>query len=402
MDADKKYFLSLLTAFLWERPAPEKPPEASLEETARLARLHAVEGIIGYMVRRLPPEARPGEKLQKYFADAFFSTIKRMTAAAHRANHMMEMLSAAGLPHICLKGYVVRDCYPVPELRTFGDVDLFLKQEDLEPACRVAREEGYTVSRGNALECSVRRGEEYYEFHAQMVEVEISDSTDLTDYFSDIWDYAVPLSGSYTYTLEAEQHLLYLFVHLAKHLCYGGAGVRMFLDIAAFIKTYAHLDWGKLHTELEKTGLSRFAGRVLFFCREWLELPLPIRVEDMPEPEAAAFLEFVLSGGVFGASSGDAPEVAVRRSIRGGGGAAGAVWTARLRTLFPSYEEMRAAYPFINGKNYLLPLAWMKRALCVFSPKRKRIARRMHALSQVAVDDRLLAEKKLFDFLGLK
>ncbi len=402
MDTDKKYFLSLLTAFLWERPTPPIPTEVSLEEIVRLARLHAVEGIIGYMMRRLPAGRRPEEELQKYFSDAFFSTIKKMTGAAHRAGHMMELLSAAGLPHICLKGYVVRECYPVPELRTFGDIDLFFKKEDLEAACRAAEGGGYTVSRGNALECSARRGEEYYEFHAQMVEVEINDSIDLTAYFSDVWKYAVPLSGEYTYTLKPERHLLYLFVHLAKHLCYGGAGVRMFLDIAAFIKAQETLDWEELEAELTKTGLSRFAGRVLFFCSAWLGLPAPIPVEEMSSAAAADFLEFVLSGGVFGASDAGEPEVALRRGMREGDTLAGAARKARMRVLFPSYESMRATYTFIDGKKYLLPLAWGKRALLFFSPKRKRMADRVRALSQTAVDDRLLAQRRLFDALGLK
>lgn len=402
MNTDEEYFLSLLTAFLWERPTPLMPPEVSPEEIVRLARLHAVEGIVGYMMRRLPPGERVGEALQKYFSDAFFSTIKRMTGAAHRAGQMMELLSAAGLPHICLKGCVVRECYPVPELRTFGDVDLFFKKEDLEAACRAAEGGGYTVSRGNALECSARRDEEYYEFHARMVEVEINDSIDLTTYFSDVWRYAVPLSGDYTYTLKPERHLLYLFVHLAKHLCYGGAGVRMFLDIAAFIKAQETLDWEELEAELTKTGLSRFAGRVLFFCRAWLGLPAPIPVEDMPEAAAADFLEFVLSGGVFGASYAGEPEVALRRGMQDGDTLSGAARRARRQVLFPSYESMRATYTFIDGKKYLLPLAWGKRALLFFSPKRRQMADRVRALSQTAVDDRLLAQRRLFDSLGLK
>ncbi|MGI6270484.1 MAG: nucleotidyltransferase family protein [Candidatus Howiella sp.] len=401
MDAEKRYFLSLMEAFLWERPTPERPPEVLLEEIVRLARLHSVEGIVGYMMRRLPPQSRPDATMQKYFGDAFFSTIKRMTGAVHRAGHMMEALSAAGLSHICLKGYVVRTCYPVPELRTFGDIDLFLKREDLEPACRVAEGMGYAVSRANALECTARRGEEYYEFHAQMVETEVSDAIDLTAYFSDIWQYVVPLAGEYTYTLGAERHLLYLFVHLAKHLCYGGAGVRMFLDIAAFMKTHENLDWTVLKAELEKTGLSRFADRVLFFCREWLGLQPPIPVDDMPEEEAEAFLNYVLAGGAFGALDAKAPEIMLRRSMHVDGDAGGAVRRARLRVLFPSYERMRAAYPFIDGRKYLLPVAWGRRALCVFSPKRRAVARQMRGLSQAA-DDRLLAQRRLFDSLGLK
>ena len=47
-------------------------------------------------------------------------------------------------------------------------------------------------------------------------------------------------------------HLIYLFCHLAKHLYKGGAGIRMYMDIALFIKANsATLDFEKIYGDFD-------------------------------------------------------------------------------------------------------------------------------------------------------
>ena len=43
---------------------------------------------------------------------------------------MVQALDQAGVEHILMKGYVLREYYPVPELRTFGDIGIVIHPRD--------------------------------------------------------------------------------------------------------------------------------------------------------------------------------------------------------------------------------------------------------------------------------
>lgn len=61
--------------------------------------------------------------------------------------------------------------------------------------------------------------------------------------------------------LSREYHFCFLIYHIAKHLSSTGAGIRMFLDIAVFLRCYGkEFDWKQAEELLRGSGLSRTAG----------------------------------------------------------------------------------------------------------------------------------------------
>lgn len=50
-------------------------------------------------------------------------TMMLFSARGRAMAELSEALSAEGIDHLLFKGYVVRDCYIIPELRSFGDID---------------------------------------------------------------------------------------------------------------------------------------------------------------------------------------------------------------------------------------------------------------------------------------
>ena len=63
----------------------------------------------------------------------------------------------------------------------------------------------------------------------------LDNRADLKAYFDAAWRYAEPDDGL-RYRPASDFHFIYAVCHLAKHLYGGGAGLRMYLDIALYMK----------------------------------------------------------------------------------------------------------------------------------------------------------------------
>lgn len=129
----------------------------------------------------------------------------------------------------------------------------------------------------NGYICNVNHGDiwsyskdiEHYDIHTRVLASDITPNKEGLEYFKDIFNNAVLTDKKLTYNLTPEYHLLYLIQHVAKHLYVQGAGVRMFLDIAVYLKHFDHLNWNYINTELEKIELLDFSYNMFSLCNFW-------------------------------------------------------------------------------------------------------------------------------------
>lgn len=61
------------------------------------------------------------------------------------------------IPYAFFKGYELRELYPVPELRTMGDVDVLVRDEDLERTAEVLCGLGYQKEEGGGAVWAFKR-----------------------------------------------------------------------------------------------------------------------------------------------------------------------------------------------------------------------------------------------------
>ena len=90
---------------------------------------------------------------------------------------------------------------------------------------------------------------------------------------------------------ETEEHFIFLLFHLAKHLNSSGAGIRMVLDLAVFLKKYQDsMDWEFIRKELAGIRLQDFAEHILSLCGALFldggaKIPISGSRMRMPEPQ---------------------------------------------------------------------------------------------------------------------
>jgi hypothetical protein len=153
-----------------------------------------------------------------------------------------------------------------------------------------------------------------------------------------------------------------MIAHIAKHVAGSGAGIRMYLDVAAFILHYReNLDWEKVARELDALGLRDFSNGVFTMVQQYLGIRSPVALTPVDEAVIADFAELTMKGGIFGRNGQDGGTVSLREESRRNGD------LSRTRTiakrLFPSAQTIQTRYTYLQDKPWLLPAAWVHRLI---------------------------------------
>ena len=294
------------------------------------------------------------EKIKKELVDCYYQTIAVNFNKANMFEDISQKLSANKIPHMPVKGWYIRTLYPVPELRTFGDVDILINKHDRQKTDEIFTENGYSIKDNWEPTYSYDKGALRCEVHTELMDSDMGKGEQVISYFSDALKTAQKDVGQ-RYSPEKSLHLMYLFCHLAKHLYKGGAGIRMYMDIALFLKAYGStLDFEKLYEDSKKLNLDTFFKTVLSACSKWFEIALPFDTSDITSANLDALKKYTFGADLFGKTR-DKSIISLRNNEAGSKG------SVLKDTLFPNAEKIEERYKFIKGRKYLLPIAWLAR-----------------------------------------
>jgi len=263
------------------------------------------------------------------------------------------MLAEGGIDHLAFKGIVVKDMYAVPQLRSFGDIDLAIRQADRQRCHKLMQKLGYTATTDFEPVYTYQKEKEMYEIHTSVMAVNITDRADYIGYFKNLWNYATE-QAPHIWAFTPEFHFVYLLTHIAKHIYSSGAGIRMYLDLAFYLKRFGDtLDWQWIQAELDKLKLTEFFHLAMDAVARWFAVKPPIPIPEMEEDLFLQFETFTMEGGVFGFEGRLSGEQMVRKQ--------GERSKALRETLFPHAKTIQARYTYLQKYPWLLPVAWVDR-----------------------------------------
>lgn len=378
---------------------PEISGEIDYPALINLAKINSTEGIVNYIFMKnldlLVPEYRG------YIKKQCLSEIAVYSRKAELMKVLVNKLDEQGIDHLLFKGFVVREYFTIPELRTFGDIDFVIRKEDREKCDKLMKELGYEPHDNWEPVYSYLKGTEYYEIHTDVMEIDVSDKADYKDYYSHIWEHVVPstLTGKkHSYEFTPEFHFLYMLTHIAKHISSSGAGIRMYLDIAFFIKRFGNtIDWKWISRELKKLQFQDFANIVLTAVEQWFGVKSPLSLKKISDVTMEDFLNFTIEGGVYGKVGRDRNVIFLKQQNRN------EEKISKFRTLlfhiFPPVSSLKFRYSYLQKCPWLLPVAWVHRVLGN-RDSWKRYAH--HAKGIVTADtDEAVRLKKMYKEIGL-
>ena len=238
------------------------------------------------------------------FSDAAVEPFRRRQAvAAYHAEQQRQVFEAIStafdaekIPYLPLKGLVIRPLYPEPWMRTAGDLDILVKQEDLERASELltkigARQEKKEEKHDRTFFFATGV---MLELHFRLLEDERANGA--KDALDEIWEHT-ELVAEERFEYRMEDAWLYYFhlVHAAKHLQEGTCGIRPFLDLW-IINHKTNPNPEKRIKLLEKQGLLPFYKAAEQLSEVWLS-------GEAHDEWTKSLESFLLAGGTFGSET---------------------------------------------------------------------------------------------------
>lgn len=245
--------------------------------------------------------------------DMLYFTWLGMTAKIQQRNQIVDeqcvvlqrRLSSDGFRSCILKGQGVARVYPghLRGLRQSGDIDIWI-EGDRDQALGYFRKQGAKVSY-----TSIK--------HAQ---VEVFEDTECEVHSRPSWFYSpihdrrwmkwvkeqeicqfgnAPINGIVAPTTEF--NLVFLLIHIYRHLFEEGIGLRQIMDYYMALSTSANkIQVPEVTNELKALGLLRFAGALMFVLKKVFGLGEQYMICNPNEKDGRFLLDEIMQGGNFG------------------------------------------------------------------------------------------------------
>lgn len=312
---------------------------------------------------------------------------------------ILDLLEARQIPCAVLKGTSVAHLYPHPELRTIGDIDILVDEENLDEACKALQADGFAPSYTAEKHLCLQKSAVWVEMHRMVSVFPESEKGRFTKQtMADALRHTqeAEISGVRFPMLSGAYQIIALLAHMEQHLATSGIGLRQVCDWAVTAHALRNCFDGETLALLERCGLLRFAKIMMRLCERYLGLPPCQWTADAPDTLVDAMLSDVLEGGNFQAQHAKRPLVDVLTDAYD---VAGKGRNSLLRNYIRYLKKyLRQSYPWAKSKLWIpvfgifLPARWGMRVLL---GKRKKI-NLMHAAGMARERERLLREMKLY------
>ena len=374
MNLQEKNFISLLRASVLPELVPQLE-EPVYDEILSIAERHAVTGLLYPGLKKClsPQDPLLSQMKKRSFGAATSESIRKK-----ELSEIYALCNNGKIPVLPLKGCVIKELYPYPELRTMSDADLLIPPEGRSEIRKGLETLGFRFHKVDAADTDVYVSplSLNYEIHLDMTGEGFSPKS--REFCGRLLELSQPVEvGSFVMSLPPEEHYIYILCHFIKHFIYGGIGIRQLTDLYICYNNW-NLDLRKVRDLLEELELSSFHNNLKALWEHWFtEAPSTDTTEAMGS--------YILHSGVFGNEEQRATDRLLSVEQEG---------NYIIRRLFPPYKVMKGFFPILRKLPFLLPFAWIWRAVRAILFRRKKLTAELDVMS--ATDADALDSKRQF------
>lgn len=352
MTYENHYLIHLLSCAI--RGKTPHPPEREVDWKVihNTAEKQKVCPLIYESVCKLGREFLPEPNLKELWEKESIGCAYFFALQIEQIRNVLKTAEKNKLDMIVLKGTLLREFYPVPELRTMNDCDVIIKKEDNKKAKKVFTDCGYSIKRED------ERTIEFEKKDALKFEVFYSVFSRLRpdkDFDKDLWKDAENFMGEHILKPSPDKFFVHTIAHLAKHFITRGAGIRNLADIVLLAEK-TDVNWQNVLSDIKKLHLEKFFFGIMKVAEKYFGLKLMFDCPDVDEITVEETAEFMLSNGVYGLTdntfSSDAKKAdgnKIKRKIN------------YLKKIFPPKHKLAEKYNYAVRCPLLLPVAWLHR-----------------------------------------
>lgn len=356
-----------------------------LNELYSLSNKHDVAHLVAEALREFDFETlgEEGAKLRVKLEKQRLLAVFRYEKIRFALAQLCELFEAEGVDFMPLKGSVIRKYYPEEWMRTSCDIDVLVREEQLDRAAELVESRlGFKSEGGrNYHDVSfISPGGVHLELHFSLLE----NSEKLNRNLSKVWDFSCRQGNSYQYKMTNEYFLFHIVAHAAYHFTRGGCGVRQLIDLHILLKEIT-FDEKILEQLCGECGIWSFYCKLKKLCEIWFG-------EDEHDETTTVMSDYILKAGAYGTIENSA---AVSQSK--GQSKLGYV----MSRLFVSYDRLKEQYPVLKKHKWLMPFMQVRRWFRVFRKGKLRASAREVKASTNVSDEKINQVSQMLNNLGL-
>lgn len=299
-----------------------------------------------------------------------------------------DCLEKAKIPFIPLKGALIRELYPKPEMRTSCDIDILVREKDVEKTLNALSSFAKPTAKQQNYDIHLQtEGGEQIELHYRL----IAEAKQKNSFVNYVWSTARKKDGyEYFFEMTAECFIAYFIFHMAKHFKSGGCGIRILMDLWLICENIS-FDEKLLFNVFSKYkfaykyNLTEFYKKSKLLSYVWFGGEKHTFLTQQME-------EYIFRGGVYGTME---QLIAVQQMQKKS--KASYIFSR----LFISYKELAIYYPVLKKCAVLYPFFIVVRWFKLFTKKSRNIAKVKLKINQNLTEEQKEKLVFMYDQLGL-
>jgi hypothetical protein len=331
---------------------------------------HQVHSIIYPVLADLNPIYGPDQQLMKRWREVTLQSAKVQLQHVHQISTVLHKFHHAEIPVVALKGLMIREYYPHPELRTMGDADILIPITQLKAASKLLKSLGY-LEGAPTLKHTAFYHKYFPEIELHWALMDKKSYRDKEMFTIGIWENTIQteLYGAPALILSNEDQLLHLILHAIDHIQNNGFGLRQLCDFIIFIEAKREtIIWENIIDKVSTYQLYRFAIALFEICNRLFGMKIPT-IFSASEIEKSqyidALIDDIFDAGVYGRKTLDREtsckfakyidsDVSSHRFPK--------LFTT-LTFLFPPLPMLHMKYQYAHKYPITLPIAWIHRGI---------------------------------------
>lgn len=354
----------LVTALKEDKLSIPEMPVNEWYSLCKEAKEHGVHLLITHLLRR-HNVIMGDENLTKSCTELMFITALYHASSISIIEDFLSKTEKNGIEIMVLKGYYFKSLYPHPALRVMGDVDFYVKKEDLDEVFKILGEIGYKPYNESHSDLH------YIYIHPNHITIEIHHSI-MTNIFSKsqktfeqlLWNERVVknINNRPCIVPSETNHAVYCLIHMMNHLRSSGFGLRHLCDLIYLIRGNQEFDWDQFFEKARKFKILNFAVSILWICNVYLKLEVPDTYLSIVQPndheKYHILFEDILRSGEFGRKD---KSYSINKKLAEYGLDESSCSDNPISFIFPSRRKLSNVYDYAKKHPYLLPFAWIHR-----------------------------------------
>lgn len=359
--------------------------DESLREVLKIAKRHdmchlAADGL--YKSGLLDQETQMGASFMQYRIIA----LMRYEKINYEYQQLCALLEKIHVPFVPLKGSVLRNYYPEPWMRLSCDIDILIKDSDVDIALdSISEELNYRVDKRGEYDISLfSKNSTHLELHFGLMESMFAASKSL----SMIWDCVFPTAnGKMQQVMSDDVFYYHQIAHMAKHFASNGCGIRFFVDMWVLNNSKAFNKTERYKEYLREVNLDNFEIFAVELSNVWFG-------KEKHSETTLAMQNYVFHSGLYGTTKNHYASL----QIKSGGKNRYAV----SRIILP-FNKLVQKYPYLETHKYLLPFYQVKRWVeIIFNGRVKKSVAELRNNAEVSEEYtsqiyRMFKKLKLYD-----